>query len=1295
MKLVNALKRTALLVVFILLSVSALAWTVELLDNSGKGAVDSATCSDCWQDYRICNNNILFSKTISANNFNINFYNPSGLRKDLKNEYGRGRSIFGVKNIEMFIIEGWRKEIVKEKVVVDEIEECVDLANGSNCYEIPVEAEMQREITTPILTKLNPHSLALQLGRGDCVDIRIIGKLLLGGRVDVVLSIDGREYKQWAWWDNINSNLVAVYNLNNKNTTNAVSSPIPNLIDAYSGSDVIQGVHPTGATVPHYNANAERMQTSSAVDLGANVSLCFWFNRTASSTGYWSRYAPTGDYDYFDIVSYASPNVIRFQKYNNTGSYITISVEVNNNQWYHTCFVKNQTDIWVYINGVLNATKTSTAGVTGTAADTIKIGDATANNPSVAIDEFYLWNRTLTAEEVAGVYANFYPFEEPPPDPSDPPTYSNLQNNASTTTKVNDTAKWSATFYDDIQLVSYTFSINQTGVWVNDSEVNISGVEYNVSVTKTIVRKRDTKICGKFYIKDNSANITETNESCFTVANTPPSLKSVYYASTHYNRTFDNIMCYASTFDADNDTLTLNFNFTGKIQNATVYNDYCIEDVANQTSECNAGLGSYKTENNAVNPFLAYDADWNTYSYASAGYANYYINYTIPSGALETSQWIVKIGGTNYTVSIPAECWNNPLQFQVISYGDPIQVLAKCYNGSGYEDILLVEGNKNFYEEAMKWLYEGFNAKLNNSMFEGGEIINCTAAAYDLSVWSSPLSNTTYIYPILNITLMNQTGELLTNWNLKIFYNDSTTEINSASSPFSFEKTAHIHDESGYCYNTTLLFHKPSHYNFTLQVEGGTGTSCVWKNDSSDWHLQLYLPTILFIPSIPKNTTRTTQVEINITTPSFLNGTLTYYYETNTGESGIICSNCLNYSGYIPLTTYGQHYIIIHSESPYYTTQSYNLSSKQYFSNITLILIDEKDNSLFNTDNLDGLMLYQVCPDGTLPHTNLKIINQSNITNFYTECNYTKLKIYAQLGSSSYFRSKIPEQNETETKFYLINLRNDSAVNINLRFEGLDAFANPHIIIYSGNREIIRDTPDIENKIIAYLMQNGEYIVGIASGGNVKILGNIVAEVSEIKIIRLNPLDLSNVISIAGGNIEIAYEISETYIRAHYLDKTGENSLVNLTIYNFTIDSPPLWSSETTGSNITFTWNTPIDSETYYLTEIIINHNTFGTLRQTNTLRMGAGTYGSLIDLFAELPPELKNRAHIWLSYGVIMFIILTMLAFSMVNSKIGMFVTSAEVLFFWYIGWLNITSGAITIIITLLIANILSKKVV
>jgi len=104
-----------------------------------------------------------------------------------------------------------------------------------------------------------------------------------------------------------------------------------------------------------------------------------------------------------------------------------------------------------------------------------------------------------------------------------PPQFGVVNTNGSAV-KVNGVANWTTTITDNVGISKVVFGQNQTGVWTNTT-YNLSGetstvFSYNLSIYRTV----GITICGQYFSNDTANNWNNTAQSCFTVADTTPTI---------------------------------------------------------------------------------------------------------------------------------------------------------------------------------------------------------------------------------------------------------------------------------------------------------------------------------------------------------------------------------------------------------------------------------------------------------------------------------------------------------------------------------------------------------------------------------------------------------------------------------------------------------------------------------------------------------------------------------------------------------------------------------------------------
>jgi hypothetical protein len=177
-------------------------------------------------------------------------------------------------------------------------------------------------------------------------------------------------------------------------------------------------------------------------------------------------------------------------------------------------------------------------------------------------------------------------------------------------------------------------------------------------------------------------------------------------------------------------------NYTG-ISKCYIPAEICYQETATVATACGGlSTGIYNTTGNWISTGTAlYDGNWNSGAKRVSGTPVFYVNYTKPVRALNSSMWTVKDEITpssgvfdvyrNFT--LPQQCWNAypdkiALSFDAANTGTRYY----CYNGASWVDLsgLLphYSTERNIFEEAMIWVYQAYT--------EFGTCSNTTFNAY-------------------------------------------------------------------------------------------------------------------------------------------------------------------------------------------------------------------------------------------------------------------------------------------------------------------------------------------------------------------------------------------------------------------------------------------------------------------------------------------------------------------------------------------------------------------------------------
>ncbi|MCP3681918.1 MAG: hypothetical protein GY861_04435 [bacterium] len=271
-----------------------------------------------------------------------------------------------------------------------------------------------------------------------------------------------------------------------------------------------------------------------------------------------------------------------------------------------------------------------------------------------------------------------------------------------------DTANWNKTFSSQGSYDSdYAYSFALGG----------DGTVYVVGSAQDVVSDSSSS---DWWIKKFTPYMTGN----FTVNSAPVMQTTRIYSST--NETTDDLLGYCNATDTDADNLAYYYewymydvlNQSGEYGNTAII---CYQETANVSTACGGvDKGNYSWQGSGwVSPNNMNDGDWNTGSgtYAES-FSNYmFINYTKPTGALNSSRWKIKneddsddING-NYT--IPGSCWNydaTKLLFRLFkNHGDTpsSSIYLQCNNGSWNTITELYGSSNTFYEESMWWNISG------------------------------------------------------------------------------------------------------------------------------------------------------------------------------------------------------------------------------------------------------------------------------------------------------------------------------------------------------------------------------------------------------------------------------------------------------------------------------------------------------------------------------------------------------------------------------------------------------------
>jgi hypothetical protein len=289
----------------------------------------------------------------------------------------------------------------------------------------------------------------------------------------------------------------------------------------------------------------------------------------------------------------------------------------------------------------------------------------------------------------------------------------------------------------------------------------------------------------------------------------------------------------------------------------------------------------------------------------------------------------------------------------------------------------------------------------------------------------------------------------------------------------------------------------------------------------------------------------------------FLNNTLSGRYDVFYNNDSVIYTIYLNASSYA-----------LDFNKTSYQTETYFFNATPY-DNLSILLnagfyvsflfIDEYTLGPFNISSPDSLKFVLTCEDYTR-----ETLIVSDGQEVFVDCDYTKLRFIPQYGAVSYARTFILPWEEVtaggNTTIYLVNLDTTDYVEVSFKLDDLlRDYDNPRVyitkIINDTSEQMHADYTDIENKVVATLIQYHEYTISVYSDNNpVYTLGTYNADQSGDKILSLYEIAITPTAGTAFYNdvslTAYQYNVTDTtYVAFRYNDSANLTSQVRVTYY--------------------------------------------------------------------------------------------------------------------------------------------------
>ncbi|WP_292487680.1 hypothetical protein, partial [Methanohalobium sp.] len=139
--------------------------------------------------------------------------------------------------------------------------------------------------------------------------------------------------------------------------------------------------------------------------------------------------------------------------------------------------------------------------------------------------------------------------------------------------------------------------------------------------------------------------------------------------------------------------------------------------------------------------------------------------------------------------------------------------------------------------------------------------------------------------------------------------------------------------------------------------------------------------------------------------------------------------------------------------------------------------------------------------------TNILTRNDTEVTGI--DCDYNYWFIRADYSTETYYRTLIPGKRTFEHDVYLLDLNQDTAVQITLKIKDIGSeYTNGRVKLYKYVNEtkevVIEQYLDIENRVVLWLDKNEVYeVYAINDNGEESYIGDIVADSAGVKYLTL------------------------------------------------------------------------------------------------------------------------------------------------------------------------------------------------
>lgn len=606
----------------------------------------------------------------------------------------------------------------------------------------------------------------------------------------------------------------------------------------------------------------------------------------------------------------------------------------------------------------------------------------------------------------------------------------------------------------------------------------------------------------------------------------------------------------------------------------------CYQESVNISTSCGGlNTGSYYCEGiwGSVNNCSAtIDGNWNTYGYNNdPNNATIYINYSKPTGALNTSTWNIKDIERDENNTLPQSCWSynsTTLILKSVSYDSGNKVSWYCFNGSWYRIAsAIISGN--IYEESMNWnLSTSITENIN---FTGNENITrylnipsntiLTNGFMDLSSIDNLTSNIS-IY-IGNNRVWNYTGSFNTTNKTSNLANSINNYLTSCTYfggycnvPFIFHSdTSGILNYNNLIFNNTGFLQNSINYNtstyessnelFTLNLTYDTNT---YNSISANftYNNTIYQSTILTYPNYK---IITNNISIPLVNSSVVN--LFYWTIALTNSTGGI----EYYNSSINNQTVNKGtYLIANSSCPAGTSPMFNFTSlyEQNLSNINLTNVNYNilyglsgnPNAYTLNGSLTNIGEFSICLNNSQSYYNIG----------YGEIQYSNS---GMVNRRYYIFSNTRATNETiNIPLYSLSSSDSTSFLFTAQTTTLIPYSNNYIGLLRWYPELneyrlveMAKTDDKGQSILHIKTDDVDYKIALYSetGTLIKMLNSVrfICQTNPCTYqvsVDPNPLDLTEYTNIQG---DLTFNPTTKIFTFTWNDPSQSSQTMNLTVY--------------------------------------------------------------------------------------------------------------------------------------------------